>query len=733
MVVQLGSAYGKVVIDSSGATRGVKESSGALQSLSTVSKVAATAIGALSAEAVILKKAMDLGRQGGEVIQTTRAFDGLLESVGAAPDLLRQLQTASRGTVSDMRLMSSTATLLAGTSGDLATALAGATPELLEIAKAAQALNPSLGDTTFLYDSLARGIKRASPLILDNLGIVVKIGEANQRYADSIGKTVEALSSEERQIALLNEVLRSGQVLIEQAGGSAASATDDFDRLTATLENITNELKARLAPGLASAAGALELILTWDKRVNEALEEQRRRVEDTADNWDEYVDQVLAAEIAARRLSESEAQNVRDVIAAGRAVEEAEEKYGELTEAKIYDLIISGELSSAEGTLLAKQLDMADALDDVTRSLGLKTEAQFNDLRAVQAHGEALRGAGAKIRASQLEAAEAAEEFEQRTRDLNQAQRELIQSLEEVRQQKIEDFFDVDLGVGDVAAQLFDVVAFKEAGGEALEGYVNSVKQGLAENRLTPEDAKKFFESIAIEAAAIQVDIGNIDLEAAAQEISEQFNIPLEEARERIDNVIGGMDEINASDISEAMQRVEDLQQRTDELAKAEGYNIDIHADPGDVALKRITQLGEEIAAIEGVHEINWVITTTGQMPDLPTPPGGQHGLNMVVPPGYPNDTFPVLASSGERVLIIPQNKRAMLEAPAAGLGLMPVPGAGPGGAAGAAGGLVEVYQDSSIYQEVNQHFYDEGAAALGMAIVQTERMRQLDDSMGVG
>ena len=34
--------------------------------------------------------------------------------------------------------------------------------------------------------------------------------------------------------------------------------------------------------------------------------------------------------------------------------------------------------------------------------------------------------------------------------------------------------------------------------------------------------------------------------------------------------------------------------------------------------------------------------------------PGGQHGLDMIVPPGFPNDTFPVLASSGERVKITP-------------------------------------------------------------------------------
>ena len=37
--------------------------------------------------------------------------------------------------------------------------------------------------------------------------------------------------------------------------------------------------------------------------------------------------------------------------------------------------------------------------------------------------------------------------------------------------------------------------------------------------------------------------------------------------------------------------------------------------------------------------------------------PGGQFGLDMIVPPGFPGDSFPILASSGERVTITPQNR----------------------------------------------------------------------------
>lgn len=35
-----------------------------------------------------------------------------------------------------------------------------------------------------------------------------------------------------------------------------------------------------------------------------------------------------------------------------------------------------------------------------------------------------------------------------------------------------------------------------------------------------------------------------------------------------------------------------------------------------------------------------------------PPGPGGANGLDMIVPPGYPNDSFNVRAQSGERVQI---------------------------------------------------------------------------------
>lgn len=197
------------------------------------------------------EKAFEFGKQGAAIQQTTESFGLLLEKVEAAPDLLDKLRAASRGTIDDQRLMSSTATLLAGAEGQLATALADATPRLMEIAKAANKLNPTLGDTTFMYESLATGIKRASPMILDNLGLTVRIGEANEKMAKSLGKSVEQLTAEEQKMALLNATMEAGNVLIEQVGGNVDAATDAYARFEAAQKNFSDQQMQTYGPALS--------------------------------------------------------------------------------------------------------------------------------------------------------------------------------------------------------------------------------------------------------------------------------------------------------------------------------------------------------------------------------------------------------------------------------------------------------------------------------------------------
>ncbi len=259
-----------------------------------------TGIGAAGAGIAIvgatMKKAFDLGREGAVIEQTSESFGFLMEKVNAAPDLMDQLTAASHGTISAFELQSSTMTLLAGASGELGTSLANATPRLMEIAKAANKLNPALGTTAFMYESIATGVKRAQPLILDNLGLTLKVGEANIAYAESIGKTVEEMTTQDKAMAILNATLEAGDTLIDQVGGTTDSATDSFDQLDVAVKELVDEIKKGLAPFLKKAADGLLLLLTRAKKLDNFLKEHTDEVFKSAESWEEFVTEIQRAE-----------------------------------------------------------------------------------------------------------------------------------------------------------------------------------------------------------------------------------------------------------------------------------------------------------------------------------------------------------------------------------------------------------------------------------------------------
>jgi len=200
-----------------------------------------------------LKKVAEVAQEGAGIAQLSDSFDNLTKNILGVPDLLNQMRGAAKGTISDVSLMSSFLTVAAGTTGEFGKSLAANVPRIIEIAKAASVLNPALGDTTFFFESLAKGIKRAEFRLVDNLGLNVRVREANARYAESIGVTVKELSAEQRQIAFLNETLRVGGLLIDQVAGKTDSLVDPYQKLTVLAENAGNALKEAFARELVDA------------------------------------------------------------------------------------------------------------------------------------------------------------------------------------------------------------------------------------------------------------------------------------------------------------------------------------------------------------------------------------------------------------------------------------------------------------------------------------------------
>jgi hypothetical protein len=105
-------------------------------------------------------------------------------------------------------------------------------------------------------------------LILDNLGLTLKVGDANAKMAKSLGKTVEELTAEEKAMAILNATLEAGDQLIAQVGGTTDSAADSFAQMQTVTKNLTDELAVQLAPAVTDVTEkvltVVETLGDWD-------------------------------------------------------------------------------------------------------------------------------------------------------------------------------------------------------------------------------------------------------------------------------------------------------------------------------------------------------------------------------------------------------------------------------------------------------------------------------------
>jgi hypothetical protein len=79
--------------------------------------------------------------------------------------------------------------------------------QLTKLAEGAASVSKVLGrDITDSFDRLIRGVTKAEPELLDELGIILRLESAKKKYAISIGKTVSQLSLLEEKQAVLVEV-----------------------------------------------------------------------------------------------------------------------------------------------------------------------------------------------------------------------------------------------------------------------------------------------------------------------------------------------------------------------------------------------------------------------------------------------------------------------------------------------------------------------------------------------
>ena len=100
--------------------------------------------------------------------------------------------------------------------------------------KASQALGISMTDAV---SRLSRGISKIEPELLDELGIFVKVNDATEKYALSVGKTASSLSDFEKRQAFANAVIEQGK----QKFAAIEIQANPYDKLIASISNLATQ------------------------------------------------------------------------------------------------------------------------------------------------------------------------------------------------------------------------------------------------------------------------------------------------------------------------------------------------------------------------------------------------------------------------------------------------------------------------------------------------------------
>jgi len=137
--------------------------------------------------------------------------------------------------------------------------------QLTRLGTAAKDAAAILGrDVTDAFNRLVKGVTKAEPELLDELGIILRLDTANRNYADSLGIAVKDLTQFQKSQAVANEVLGQSEAkysaVLAVTGGSAVN---QFNKLGKSMDDLVMRFQSFLLPaanGFAKALGDIPLI-----------------------------------------------------------------------------------------------------------------------------------------------------------------------------------------------------------------------------------------------------------------------------------------------------------------------------------------------------------------------------------------------------------------------------------------------------------------------------------------
>lgn len=185
-----------------------------------------------------------------------RSFERLSKSAWvASDDMLNAMRKASKWTVSDLKLMEAANTAyslwVVKTTDEMST--------LMQIARVKwQAMWRSMEEA---LDDIVRWLWRSSPMILDNLWIVIKQWEAQEEYAKQLWKTVNELTEAEKKQALVNAVVKQWKQELLEAWDLQLTMAERLQIVNAQRDNMKRTVWEALLPVVQRVLEAITPII----------------------------------------------------------------------------------------------------------------------------------------------------------------------------------------------------------------------------------------------------------------------------------------------------------------------------------------------------------------------------------------------------------------------------------------------------------------------------------------
>ena len=93
--------------------------------------------------------------------------------------------------------------------------------------------------------------------MLDNLGIMFDIEDANKKYADSVNKSVSELTEQERKQAFVNEAMFQARDLVDSLGEEQLTTADSISQMKTAVFELAVTLGDQLSPFVVELSGKL--------------------------------------------------------------------------------------------------------------------------------------------------------------------------------------------------------------------------------------------------------------------------------------------------------------------------------------------------------------------------------------------------------------------------------------------------------------------------------------------